>query len=326
MLELNQIENNHDEIKWHEFMKDASLHGLVTIAHNISLVTILSKTFGYRPANYLIMDSCEIVGVLPGVFIGKKFVSIPHFSYGGPIFKNEKYYKEFIAQKPYEIRSFKKLSKFNSEEKVSVYLSLQQCSSDEMFNSFKSKLKSQIRKGYSYGVNIKTGKQDLLSDFYLVYSKNMLNLGSPPLPQCFFANIFKYYTYGEAAITVVEYNNILVAAGFTISYLGFEEVCWASSNRKYNNKNFNMVLYWEMIKKSIETNNRYFSFGRSSKESNTLRFKIQWGDPTVKQLFFNFSENKVVQINKIKFLSSVWRLLPYPVTVCLSKYISSKIY
>jgi hypothetical protein len=326
MLELKLIKNNCDERRWHKFMEEASLYELVTIAHNISLTTVLSKTFGYRPANYMIMDNNETVGLLPGVFIGKKFISIPHFSYGGPIFKNIEYFQEFIFQKPYEIRCFKELSQYSEDKKISVYLKLQQYSTDEMFNSFKSKLKSQIRKGYSYGVNIKTGKQDLLSDFYLVYSKNMLSLGSPPLPKCFFANIFKYYTNGCASITVVEYDNLPVAAGFTISYLGFEEVCWASSNRKYNNKNFNMVLYWEMIKKSIETNNKYFSFGRSSKESNTLKFKMQWGNPVVKQLFFNFSENKVFRVKKIKFLSSIWKLLPYQITIYLGKYISKNIY
>jgi hypothetical protein len=38
-----------------------------------------------------------------------------------------------------------------------------------------------------------------------------------------------------------------------------------------------MLIYWKILERSIERGQGIFDFGRSSPESNTYRFKKQWG-------------------------------------------------
>ena len=323
MPTLIKIDNNFSD--WLQFLEKANENQLITIAHNPSLANVLQKTFGYIPKYYYLKEEAEVVGVFPGFQIGKKIVSIPHFSYGDAILKNNYTFNYKLINSQFEIRGTKKNSEYFNDEKVFAYINLNQ-DTDTQFASFKSKLRSQIRKGYSYGVEVFIGKNELLSDFYLIYTKNMLELGSPALPVIFFLNLLDLYKYGESKIVVVKFQNKPVAAGFTLSFMGFNEVCWASSDHKFNKYNFNMVLYWELIKNSIESGNKYFSFGRSSENSNTLKFKLQWGDVIVKQLYFNFSEEQKINIKKFHIISKIWSFLPYKISIILSKFLSGKLY
>jgi hypothetical protein len=38
-----------------------------------------------------------------------------------------------------------------------------------------------------------------------------------------------------------------------------------------------MLMYWHLLERAIQRRQEVFDFGRSSKESNTYRFKEQWG-------------------------------------------------
>jgi len=38
-----------------------------------------------------------------------------------------------------------------------------------------------------------------------------------------------------------------------------------------------MLLYWHLLVRAVERGQVFFDFGRSSEESNTYRFKKQWG-------------------------------------------------
>lgn len=324
MYKLKLVTTLEDLEIWKILIENISQDQLVTIAHNPCLPNILAETFGFKSASYLIWDDEKVIGALPGILIGDKFASLPHFSYGGPLCINKHIERikisELFPKQKYDIRSFHILSDFYSNEKVTCYLKLQN-TVDGQWNSFKSKLRSQIKKGENYGHKVYNGGIELLSDFYMVYTQNMLRLGSPPLPKIFFKNILDNYKFGNVNITVVKYNNLSVASGMTLTYMGFKEVCWASSNHRYNKFNVNMVLYWEIIKKAIIDGNKIFSFGRSSKESNTLKFKLQW-DPEVVPIYFNYSHQLSFSIKKMTFLSKLWSIQPNYSAIFFGKYIS----
>lgn len=58
---------------------------------------------------------------------------------------------------------------------------------------------------------------------------------------------------------------------------GTIEVPSASSLRQYNHTCANMLQYWKLLERSVEWGQSVFDFGRPSPESNTYRFKKQWG-------------------------------------------------
>ena len=58
---------------------------------------------------------------------------------------------------------------------------------------------------------------------------------------------------------------------------GVTEVPSAGALRSYNHTCANMLLYWNLLQRSVERGQAVFDFGRSSQDSPTFRFKKQWG-------------------------------------------------
>ena len=53
----------------------------VDITHNIELIHILSKTYGYKPEILLVHSDGALVGFIPFLILHNKAISLPHFSY-----------------------------------------------------------------------------------------------------------------------------------------------------------------------------------------------------------------------------------------------------
>lgn len=302
----------------------------VTIAHSFSLGLVLEKTFGYAFEPYKILKNNNIVGFVPFSRIDDKLVSMPHFSYGNvlnDVVDSEEDLETLLKQldcREFELRGFNICSPYYSDEKVSCFLRLEDSPENQM-TSFKSKLRSQIKKGLKNNLDCKIGGLELLDDFYNVYSRNMHSKGSPVLTKVFFQNIIDDYDDGLVNIHVVYNKENPIGASFVIAYFDFMEVCWASTIREFNYLQPNMILYWEMISNAIENGMRIFSFGRSTKNSNTHRFKKQWGCEDV-QLYFNYSKEKTNNIKKFTFLMKFWELIPYKLALLLGPLVTKKIY
>jgi hypothetical protein len=315
--------------EWNELI-DFCSDEIITIAHNPSIGKVLKETFGYNYYYYIIYYKNKAIGLIPFVKVGNVNVSIPHFSYGGPLFFNNIKFEDkdieinFKKFKRYELRSFKKYSKYYNDSKVTCYLELTN-SIDDQFMYFSSNLRRKIRKSYKNELSTLRGGKEYIDEFYSVYSKNMHRLGSPPLPKDFFNSLMNNYKYGDKSIYVTYYNNEVIGGAVCLSYKGFTEDCWLSTDWNYNKTYVTYQLYWEMIKDSIQLKQKYFSFGRSTFGSSLLFFKKQWG-PKEKTIFFNYSWDKKFNIKSFQFLTKYWKLLPLRVTVILGRYISKKIY
>jgi lipid II:glycine glycyltransferase (peptidoglycan interpeptide bridge formation enzyme) len=324
---LSIIECNNIKI-WNDFLEKEKKNQVVTIAHNPCLGAILSKTFGYTYKNYLIKRDDEIVGVLPTVSIGSKIVSMPHFSYGGPILKvghdNNFDLSSVLNNSKYEVRSFSKLSSFRNDKKISFVVPLNK-PVNEMFMSYTSKMRNKIKKSEKLGFTVTKNGPNALDHFYTLFSKKMLQKGSPPLGKSFFKNLVEQYTNGEVEITVVYDGKRPIATGFCLSYLNFKEICWASTDYEYDRYNVNSCLFWNLIKESISEGLDYFSMGRSTRDSNNHIFKLQW-NPIEMPLYFNFSEASTGSIKDLEFLTKIWKYQPLKTSQILGHYVSKYVY
>ncbi len=323
-----QIAPSTDNFLWNQFLDAEKDNQLITIAHNPSLGPILEKTFGYTIENMLITMNDQMIGVLPLVKIGNKLVSMPHFSYGGPLISSKEdldiKIEEIFHGQRFEIRSFSKLSKNYTDEKISFVVELDK-TIDEHLRSFPSKFRNKILKPVKMGYTVTQGKQDLLDDFYLLYSTRMLEKGSPPLGKKFFQNIINYYEFGEVEITMVYDGKKPIATGFSLSYMGFNEICWASSDLSYNKYNINSFLYWNVIISSITKNFKYFSMGRSTKNSNNHFYKKQW-NPIEHPIFYNYSEPVGKSLKDLTYLTKIWKHQPLSTSVYFGHILSKYIY
>lgn len=325
MIELSTCA---DDSVWNEFLEKEIDNQMITIAHNPSLGPILEKTFGYKSQNRLMLKEGKLVGVLPAVLFKNKVVSIPHFSYGGPIVdSNEEItidLNSLFQGKKFEVRSFSKLSEHVYDKKISCVLNVHE-SVDEQMMSLKSKLRQKIRKAEKIGYITKLGGLELLDDFYDGYSRKMLEFGSPPIGKVFFKNLLTDYKYGDVQIGLLYDGDKLIASGMALSYLNFNEVCWSSTDTDYNRHNIHALICWEMLKSSVENKHAYYSFGRSTIESNNHRFKKQW-NPLELPIYYNYSEPIGKSIKELSFLTKIWKLQPLQTSIYFGHKISKYVY
>jgi FemAB-related protein (PEP-CTERM system-associated) len=175
----------------------------------------------------------------------------------------------------HELRQPHALFAHELTEKVNLRLDLP-AGSNELWKSFDPKVRNQVRKAQKENLAVEWAQQELLSDFYSVISRNMRDLGTPVFSRRLFASILEHLPHA-AEICVVRYGRKPVAAAMVVHGTGTTEVPTASSLRRFNSLNGNMLLYWHLLMRSIERGQRTFDFGRSSEGSNTYRFKTQWG-------------------------------------------------
>lgn len=215
-------------------------------------------------------------------------------------------------------------------DKVSMRLELP-ITVDILWNGFKSKLRSQIIKAEKNGLVFRWADQGDLNAFYTVFSRNMRDLGSPVHGIHWLKSITGQY--GAAArIGLIYKGRKTIGCGLILCGSKTVAIPWASTLREYNSLSPNMLLYWNLIKFSIENNYSEFDFGRSTRGGGTYRFKKQWG-ATEHILYTHAFENKPFQkkstkgmASKREKLAAIWSKLPLPIANTLGpmlrKYIS----
>ncbi|MFP8487477.1 GNAT family N-acetyltransferase [Gracilimonas sp. Q87] len=328
-MNLKRVESKSDYENWNNFI--SSNAEFATIANNPSLVDILKRIYGWEGVNYFIQNDGNNIGSINLVEISNKLVSMPHFSYGGfTIANNQETNKREIFKelentldRKIEIRDFIRLSEHANVDKITSYKSLIP-DVDKQLMELSSNQRRKVRKSYKNGLKIKIGKE-YFDGFYDIYCSNMHDLGSPPLSKNFFNTILENYKYGNAEIFCSEYQGKIVGGGFLLGYQKFFENCWFSTLGEYNNLYTSLFIYWEMIKYSIENEAEIFSFGRSTKNSPLHKFKSHWGTED-KQLYFNYSYDKNLNVKNFEILGKVWSKLPRSFVDKVGPYFAGKIY
>jgi len=347
-----------DEMHWNTYVKQHSDHSPY---HLFGWKRAIENAYQHK-SHYLIAEKTidnekTIVGVFPLIIfkkpIGKPTLCALPFCDIGGILSNDNDIKELLIAeskkvalqhqaKYIEVRSrahgndqnIVSTSSKNDTKKVSMLMPLPE-NSELLFSSFKSKLRSQIRKAEKNGLHYKVGsKKNMLDDFYQVFSHNMRALGSPVHAKQWFECLLKYYQE-KMVISIVYKEQIPVGAGIVLIAGNTAAIPWASTKAEYNRLSPNMMLYWSLLKHLSDNGVDKFDFGRSSYGEGTYKFKQQWGaQPTPLnwqvidlQPTRQNPEKKAVGSGKLRsIIENVWRKLPLNVTIFLGpkirKYIS----
>lgn len=307
---------------------------------------VLEESFGHKSFYLMALQNKKIVGVFPLVFIKSKIIapaliSLPFFNYGGILADNEdvssfllnkalNILKE-VRAKYIEIRSLNKLNLplITREHKVTMWLELSN-DIDAQWERLDGKLRNQIKKAQKSGLAIKHGKGELLDKFYSVFARNMRDLGTPVISKNFFKNILKYFPK-ESNIFIVELENKVIAAAFTLIHDNTIEIPWASSIGTFNKLCPNEFMYWEIIRYAISQGLSRFDLGRCTKDSGTYKFKKQW-NPEIRQLYWQYWAKRESNLptdspkeSKFSMLITIWEKLPLFITNRLGPYIAKEI-
>ncbi len=282
-----------------------------------------------------------IVGILPlllvkGPIFGKFLVSLPYINTGGVWAQDHDAAAALIERacdladeldvRYLELRHEVPVThpKLNFERTDKVHMRLALPLSDELLDkSFKSKLRSQIKKAGEYPSSVHWGSLDLLNDFYHVFAINMRDLGTPVFSKHLFRSILS--AFGEQAeLCVVRHDGRPVAGALLVHLDGVTEVPSASSLRAANPTGVNMWMYRQLLKRAVERGSHTFDFGRSSQGSGTYKFKEQWGAkpfPAVWQYYVRKGSVEAMRPDSSgnQRLIRIWQRLRFGLPVSLAR-------
>jgi FemAB-related protein (PEP-CTERM system-associated) len=303
---------------------------------NLRWLGVLSRAFGHHPILIMSQRQGRIVGMLPlvevqSILFGKFLVSLPYLNSAGVASVEPTAIEAMINEavriademdvRYLELRHHRDVQhpklKQRMSSKVQMRLPLPS-TAEELWNGFKSKHRSQIRKGQRQGFTVNWGSYELVDEFYQVFSRNMRDLGTPVYSKSFFQIILDELG-SEAEICCIRDGDRPIAAALLTHYRSTTEVPSASSIREFNSSNANMLMYWCLLKRAIERSSNVFDFGRSTIDSNTFRFKKQWGaipSDSVWQYYVRSGQIDAVRPENSKFSLAVrvWKRLPVPLT------------
>ncbi|MGQ0704456.1 MAG: GNAT family N-acetyltransferase, partial [Gemmatimonadales bacterium] len=216
-----------------------------------------------------------------------------------------------------------------SHRKITVVLDLP-ADANTLFQSFPSKLRSQIRRPQREGVTVRFGL-DHVDPFFEVFSRHMRDLGTPTLPRRFFRAIAAQFPedvwFGCAWL-----GNQPIACGAGFRWGAEFELSWASSLSGWNRIAPNMLLYWSFLERAIAEGVTLFNFGRCTPNSGTHRFKRQWGSRDVPLWWYQWTPNGGAEAAtpspdqpKYAWGPRLWRHLPLGLSRMLGPWIVKSI-
>jgi FemAB-related protein (PEP-CTERM system-associated) len=327
--------------------------------HLFSWRTTIEKAYGHKTyylAAFNKRSEESLTGILPLIHLknfifGNHLISMPFFDMGGILADNEETEKALLGETiklgkalkvdKIELRNanarscFEKLDFSNlvactlKTHKVRMLLKLPE-SSKVLMKSFKSKLRSQIKKPIKEGLESKIGGRELLDEFYKVFLINMRDLGSPVHSKKLIENVLKQFKE-HTRIVVVHKDNKPYAASIISGFKDVLENPWSSSLQRYRQLSPNMLLYWAMLEYACDNGYQYFDFGRSTPEEGTFKFKQQWGAQPEPLHWNHISLNgrpvneKASEKSRFNLAIQCWQKLPVPVTGILGPMIRKNI-
>jgi serine/alanine adding enzyme len=274
--------------QWDKWVKESEEY---TAYHLSAWGEVIREVFGH-PYYLLSVHSgekpllCPFIHVRSRLF-GDRLVSVAFANYGGPVgHRSPENVAEMMGQirelmrhlnaPVAEIRHTSRMDRALPvrTHKVTYHLSLRQ-DEGQMWEGFPKKIRNWVRKGEKNGFVVRSGGLELVRDFYIAYSRNMRDLGSPVYPMSLFAAVMEKLPGSRAYVV---YAGGAVAGGAIT--VGFQErlhIPWASVIKPFKPLGANFLLHWVIIRDAIRRGYKVLDFGQSSVGASTTHFKEQWG-------------------------------------------------
>ena len=337
--EISIVKLNDEYQQWNDYVDK---HPAGCIHHRSEWVQLLQQSYGHESHCFIALDkSKNVVGILPlarlqSRLFGDLLVSMPFFQRAGAIGDHPLIEEKLIEAANQCARQLgsdhveyrddiPRMDRPVQSHKVNMVLALPD-NKTTLWQSFSSKLRAQINRPKREAPQILFGHDELIDDFYVVYARNMRDLGSPVHSKQFILNILQKFP-DNSWLTVIQLDNKPVAAAFLLAYKDTMEIPLASTIRDVNHLSINMLLYWQVLKFAISKAYKYFDFGRSTKDAGTYRFKKQWG-AKAKPLYWHYwlrngTEPPGLNPSNPKFalVIFIWKRLPVRLSQLLGPHI-----
>ncbi len=292
-MDLKKAETKKDRDRVDAYI---AAHPLATPYHLTAWLSAVEAAYGLAGETFFSLQDGEIAGVvsrvlMPRLLGGKSYCALPYCDVGGVLADNAElgdqiwtalhsldnsdavHARRETASLPLDVDALKVQEETKQGVKARLVLPLL-ANSDDMLASFKSKLRSQIRKSDKNGVQCEVSTD--VEGFFGVMQKNMHRLGSPCHSRAWFEQILESYA-DNARLFIATFEGQIVGGSITLRCGSKVAVPWASTLSEYNRLSPNMLMYWTMLSTAINDGAECFDFGRSTIGEGTYRFKRQWG-------------------------------------------------
>lgn len=334
-----------DQEQWDTFVH---AHSTPTPYQLFGWPIAIEKTYNFKSISFLAESDNKISGILPTTLFNiplgsSSLISLPYcdvastlttdeytgealLNYAITYAENNNISNIVIRGKiPKNYSSKNAFSLSQTRDKVRMILKLP-ASPDELWSTFKSKLRSQIRKAEKNNLVFRFANKNT-NDFFKVFSHNMRDLGSPVHSPMLFQHTFKQLDK-QVQVGLVYNGQQVIGAGIIMHAGNTISIPWASTLRSYNNLNPNMLLYWQFLKYATEQGCTHFDFGRSTPGEGTFRFKSQWGAQATPLTWttIHIKEKPVKRVTtrtnrKREVVANLWQHLPLPFANFLGPYL-----
>ena len=171
------------------------------------------------------------------------------------------------------------------------------------------------------------GGRELVPEFYAVFARNMRDLGTPVYAQRFFATILEEFPVGRRDCRgPTGHDADCRVADLSLAH-GAPRCPGPRRCASIATLSPNMLLYWTMLKRTIEAGSTVFDFGRSTPNESTYHFKTPVGrDAHAVPLGYWLASGGALPDQspsnpKFQAAIEVWKRLPVPVTTWLGPHI-----
>jgi len=294
---------------------------------------LVLRTYGCRPLYFLAETEGRVRGVLPLFERSGREPAL--FSPPGGLLADDETVAAALLEPAREALARRRLGYLElrdqrrrwpdletSEEHVTLVLEL---ADDEktQWRTFDAKLRNQIRKALKAGFETRWGPGEIPT-FHRVMLENMRDLGTPIRDRRYYERTFA--ALGPAAdVMTIRQGGEPAGAMFLVRHGDTLMDPWASSLRRFFAFCPNQMLYWEALRRAIALGLRRFDFGRSQWNSNTYRFKEQWGAAPA-PLFYQYVLGRARRIPTLEeqkggfaLAVSLWKRLPLPLARALGE-------
>jgi serine/alanine adding enzyme len=310
--------------------------------HLTGWLRVIERAFGHETRCLAAMRGDDVAGVLPLVFFnsrvfGRFAVSMPFLNYGGVVGDTAEARRALVDRAIEETaaRRGSHLELRHTEQffpdlapkrhKVAMRLPLA-ANADRQWEALDRKVRNQVRKGEKSQLEVADGGRELVGEFYTVFAHNMRDLGTPVYGRGFFDEVLRTFP-DNARVFVVRHGGQPVAGSIVYWHRGMIEVPWASALRASNPLCANVLLYWHMLKFSVERGFSVFDFGRSTPNEGTFHFKRQWGAEPLELVweYWNAAGAPPPNLNpknpKFDLAIRMWQRLPLGVATALGPHV-----
>lgn len=336
-IQVEEIAGGQSDV-WDGFVE---AHPGSTMYHLYGWRGVLEGTFGYRSYYLAARDETgQVAGILPLVvmrdILGRRYlISNPFANFAGLCASSSEVGRALL-ERAFGIARHEKVQYLElrqlgerldadlvqepipaKESFVTLMLDLS-AGAESLWSNISSRNRGKVRKAEKSGLRMDLGLQ-YMGAFHSVLAHNLKHLGTPVHPLRFFETLAEVFPE-RVNLLVLKQASEVVSVMFLFKFKNILAEPWVASLREYNRVYVNNLLYWKAIEYACQNGYTTFDFGRSTVDSGTFNFKLQWGARPV-QLYYHYYLHRadavpVVDANENQYARYIdlWRKLPLKLT------------